>query len=59
MQILADPPLDSTLSRELLAALISRSPRVLAATLSPDSETLARMLDATPEELNAALRYRA
>src|SRR5260221_3690043 len=34
--MLLDPPLDSALSRELLAALISRSPRVLAATLTGD-----------------------
>ncbi len=50
--ILVDPPLDSALSRDLLAALISRSPRVLAVTLSADGETLARMLDVPAEDVN-------
>src|SRR5207247_7257600 len=36
----------------LLAALISRSPRVLAATLNGDEEALARMLDAPAEDVN-------
>src|SRR6185369_8152110 len=52
--ILVDPPLDSALSRELLAALISRSPRVLAATLMGDPvrlKALAQMLGAPVEEL--------
>src|SRR5437764_12934027 len=52
--ILIDPPLDSELSRDLLAALMARSPQVLAATLPADSETLSRLLNTTPEVVNPA-----
>src|SRR5262249_41475428 len=52
--ILVDPPLDSTLERELLSALISRSPAVLATALTADCETLAQMLQAWPENAGGA-----
>src|SRR5207249_6813648 len=47
--------LDSAVSRELLAALISRSPRVLAVTLSADSAILARMLGTPAEDVHPSM----
>src|SRR5262249_43773959 len=53
--ILVDPPLDSGCSRELLAALISRSPRVLAAVLNADEAPcrfLTKALGVDAEDVN-------
>jgi hypothetical protein len=38
--ILLDPPIDTTCARDLLTALVSRSPQVLAATLAGDDNSL-------------------
>jgi hypothetical protein len=51
--LLVDPPCDSALSREFLSALISRSPRVFAATLAGDEkrrEILTTLLGANAEQ---------
>jgi CRISPR/Cas system-associated exonuclease Cas4 (RecB family) len=53
--LLIDPPIDSVLSRELARALISRSSRVLAATLCGDEvrrDALAGMLGVPAEDVS-------
>ena len=53
--ILVDPALDSSLSRKLVSALVSHSPRVLAATLTGDEkrrEILTELLDVAAQDVD-------